>query len=245
MDAVRRELRERSVGHAGTLDPLATGLLVLGVGKATRLLEYMQYDKAYETEIELGILTETDDADGARLEDRPVPSRPDLDAAAAKLRGEIVQTPPRYSAVKVEGRKLYEHARKGREVEAPERRVRVDELAILSYEPPRARLFVRGSKGLYIRSIARDLGGHVTALRRTACGPFRVEDAGPELLPVDVGLLHLPELRLTTEELHDFENGRLVRREVDGIVRVYCGPRFVGIGEKTESGMKPRKVIQT
>src|SRR5436190_3239798 len=245
VDAVRRRLGERSVGHAGTLDPLATGLLVIGVGKATRLLEYMQYDKAYEAEVELGILTETDDADGARIEQRPVPSRAELEAAAATMVGDIVQTPPRYSAVKVAGRKLYEHARQGREVEAPERRVRVDELALLSYEPPRARFLVRGSKGLYIRAIARDLGGHVTALRRTACGPFRVEDAGDELLPVDVGLLHLPELRLTTEELHDFENGRVVRREVEGIVRVYCGPRFVGIGQKAEDGTKPRKVIQT
>ena len=245
MDVVRRDLGERSVGHAGTLDPLATGLLVLGVGKATRLLEFMQYDKTYEAEIELGILTETDDADGARIDERPVPSRADLEAAASALVGEISQKPPRYSAVKVGGRKLYEHARKGHEVDAPERRVRVDELKLLSYEPPRARFLVRGSKGLYIRSIARDLGGNVASLRRTACGPFRVEDAGPELLPVDVGLIHLPEIRLSTEELHHFENGRLVPRSVDGIVRVYCGPRFVGIGEKSGDGMKPRKVIQT
>jgi tRNA pseudouridine55 synthase len=245
VDAVRRERGERSVGHAGTLDPLATGLLVLGVGKATRLLEFMQYDKTYEVEVELGILTETDDADGARLEERPVPSRTELEAAAAKFVGDIVQKPPRYSAVKVEGRKLYEHARKGREVEVPERRVRVDELLLQSYEPPRAHFRVRGSKGLYVRSIARDLGGHVTALRRTASGPFRVEDAGPELLPVDVGLTHLPEIRLTTEELQHFENGRMVPREVEPLVRVYCGPRFVGIGEKAGGGMKPRKVIQT
>jgi tRNA pseudouridine55 synthase len=245
VDAVRRDLKERSVGHAGTLDPLATGLLVLGVGKATRLLEYMQYDKTYETEIVLGVLTETDDADGPRIETRPVPSRAELESASTKFRGEIVQVPPRYSAVKVEGRKLYDYARKGREVEAPERRVRVDELTLLSYEPPRARFRIRGSKGLYIRSIARDLGGHVAALRRTVCGPFRVEDAGTELLPMDVALMHLPELRLTTEELHRFETGRAVERPVEGIVRVYCGPRFVGIGEKAESGMKPRKVIQT
>src|SRR6185436_2257175 len=86
VDAVRRELGERSVGHAGTLDPLATGLLVLGVGKATRLLEFMQYDKSYEVEIELGALTETDDADGARIEERPVPSRADLEAACGGLR---------------------------------------------------------------------------------------------------------------------------------------------------------------
>src|SRR5882672_1808653 len=243
VDAVRRELGERSVGHAGTLDPLATGLLVLGVGKATRLLEYMQYDKTYEVEFELGILTETDDADGPRIGERPVLSRAELQAASAKLLGEIVQRPPKYSAVKVEGRKLYEYARKGREVEAPERRVRVDELALLSYEPPRARFRVRGSKGLYVRSIARDLGGHVTVLRRTACGPFRVEDASTELLPMDAALLHLPEIRLTTEELHRFENGRVVDRPVGGIVRVYCGPRFVGIGEKADLGLKPRKVI--
>jgi len=245
VDAVRRDLKERSVGHAGTLDPLATGLLVLGVGRATRLLEYMQYDKTYETTIELGVLTETDDADGPKIETRPVPSRAELEAASAKMLGEIVQIPPRYSAVKVAGRKLYDYARKGREVEAPERRVRVDELSLLSYEPPRAAYRIRGSKGLYIRSIARDLGGHVTALRRTACGPFRVEDAGPDLLPMDVALMHLPELRLSTEELHRFETGRTVERPVEGIVRVYCGPRFVGIGEKAESGMKPRKVIQT
>src|SRR5262245_15633475 len=243
VDLVRRELGERSVGHAGTLDPLATGLLILGVGKATRILEYMQYDKTYEVEIRLGMLTETDDADGARIEERPVPSREELEAAAAKLVGEILQKPPRYSAVKVEGRKLYEYARKGREVEAPERKVRVDELALLAYDPPRARFRVRGSKGLYVRSIARDLGGHVAALRRTACGPFRVEDAGPDLLPMDVALMHLPEVRLTTEELHHFENGRIVAREVEPLVRVYCGPRFVGIGEKSGSGLKPRKVI--
>jgi len=245
VDAVRRELRERSVGHAGTLDPLATGLLVLGVGKATRILEYMQYDKTYEVEILLGMLTETDDADGPRIEERPVPTRSELEAAAAKMVGEIAQKPPKYSAVKVEGRKLYDYARKGRDVEAPVRKVRVDELSLLSYDPPRARFRVRGAKGLYVRSIARDLGGHVTALRRTACGPFRVEDVSPDLLPMDVALMHLPEVRLTTEELHHFENGRTVAREVEPLVRVYCGPRFVGIGERSGSALKPRKVLQT
>jgi tRNA pseudouridine55 synthase len=244
VDAVRRDLKERGVGHAGTLDPLATGLLVLGVGKATRLLEYMQYDKTYEAEVELGVLTETDDADSPKIDTRPVPSKADLEAALLRFVGEISQKPPRYSAVKIDGRKLYDYARRGKEIDAPERKVRVDELTLLSYEPPRARLRIRGSKGLYIRSIARDLGGHVTALRRTACGPFRIEDAGPELLPMDVALMHLPEIRLTTEELHRFETGRAVERPVEGIVRVYCGPRFVGIGEKAESGMKPRKVIQ-
>ena len=245
MDIVRRDLKERSVGHAGTLDPGATGLLVLGVGKGTRILEYMQYDKTYEAEFELGILTETDDADGPPIGERPVPSRTDLQAAAMTMLGEIAQKPPRYSAVKVGGRKLYDYARRGREVEAPERHVRVDELTLVFYEPPRAKFRIRGSKGLYVRSIARDLGGHVVELRRTACGPFRVENADQALLPLDVALMHLPEIRLTTEELHRFENGRCVERPVQGIVRVYCGPRFVGIGQPGESGLKPRKVLQT
>jgi tRNA pseudouridine55 synthase len=246
VDLVRRERGDRHVGHAGTLDPLATGLLVLGLGKALKLLEFMtEYGKTYETEIELGILTETDDADGARVGERPVPDRAALEAAAAKLVGEIVQKPPRYSAVKVAGRKLYEYARKGKEVEAPERRVRVDELALLSYEPPRARFRVRGSKGLYVRSLARDLGGHVAELRRLACGPFRIEDAGDELLPMDTAVMHLPEVRLSTEESHAFENGRRVERETAPLVRVYCGPRFIGIGEREGKVMKPRKVILT
>src|SRR6185369_6569465 len=120
VDAVRRDLQERSVGHAGTLDPLATGLLVFGIGKGTRVLEYMQYDKTYEAEFELGFLTETDDADGARSEERPVPSRAELEAAIATMVGDLVQKPPRYSAIKVAGRKLYDYARKGKEVEAPE-----------------------------------------------------------------------------------------------------------------------------
>ena len=243
---VRRLTGVKRVGHAGTLDPLATGLLVLGLGKALKLLEFMSgYDKTYEAEFELGVLTETDDAGGARVGERPVPDRGSLEAAAAKLTGEIVQTPPRYSAVKVAGRKLYEYARTGREVEAPERRVRVDELALLSYEPPRARFRVRGSKGLYVRSLARDLGGHVAELRRLACGPFRIEDAGDELLPMDTAVMHLPELRLSTEEAHRFEDGKTQVMETAPLIRVYCGPRFIGIGERTEQGMKPRKVILT
>ena len=241
---VRRERGERKAGHAGTLDPLATGLLVVALGKALRLIEYLQdHPKTYEVEVELGILTETDDAEGARTEERPVPSRTDLEAAASKLVGEIDQRPPRYSAVKVEGRRLYQYARAGRTVDAPPRKVTVGELALLSYEPPRARFRVRGGKGLYVRSIARDLGGHVTELRRTAIGPFRVESAGPELLPVDTAVRHLPEVRLTEPEEADFVNGRLVARPVEGTVRVYREDRFLGMGESSGGGMKPRKVL--
>ena len=243
---VRRRTGERRAGHAGTLDPLATGLLVIALGKGLRLLEFMaDHEKTYETEIELGFLTETDDVDGPRIAERPVPSRAELEAAAAAMLGEISQTPPRYSAVKVDGRRSYALARAGKDVELAPRGVRVDELALLSYEPPRARFRIRGSKGLYVRAIARDLGGHVTELRRLASGPFRIEDASEEPLPIDTAVTHLPEIRLTTEELHRFETGRTVAREVGGLVRVYCGPRFVGIGEPAGAEMKPRKVVQT
>ena len=241
---VRRERGERRAGHAGTLDPAATGLLVVALGRGLRLLEFMQYDKTYEFEVELGILTETDDAEGARVGERPVPSRAELEAAAAALVGEIVQRPPQYSAVRVAGKKLYEYARAGQDVEVPERRVTVHELALLGWAPPRARFRLRGSKGIYVRSVARDLGGHVVELRRTACGPFRVEDAGPDLLPIDAAVRHLPEVRLTEEEARRFGNGRVIDRAGEaGLARVTCGPRFLGIGESTGTALRPRKVI--
>ncbi len=244
VDEIRRGRGERRAGHAGTLDPLATGLLVVALGKALRLVEYLQgHPKTYDVEVELGILTETDDAEGARVEERPVPSRPELEAASSRLVGEIEQRPPRYSAVKVGGRRLYEYARGGKEFEAPIRRVTVRELALLSYDPPKARFRVRGSKGLYVRSIARDLGGHVTELRRTAVGPFRVEDAGPALLPVDAAVGHLPEMRLSEEEAGDFVHGRFIARPAAGIVRVYRDERFLGVGEPSGEGLKPRKVL--
>ena len=121
--------------------------------------------------------------------------------------------------------------------------VTVHELVLLDYAPPLARFRVRGSKGLYVRSIARDLGGHVTALRRLASGPFRVEDAGPEPLPTDTAVMHLPEVRLSTEETGRFESGRKIEREVRGPVRVYCGPRFIGVGRPKDGGLQPWKVF--
>lgn len=244
VEGIRRERGERRVGHAGTLDPLATGLLVVGVGKAVRLLEFLQdLEKTYEFTVELGVLTETDDAEGSPIGTAPVPSREELERRAARFVGEIVQKPPRYAAVKVRGRKLYEYAREGRAVEVPERRVRVADLTLLAYDPPRARFRVRGSKGLYVRSLARDLGGHVVELRRTAVGPFRVEDAGPELLPPDTAVLHLPEVRLSAQEADRFSAGLPVEREAVGLVRVYGDSRFLGIGEGTGRLLRPRKVL--
>jgi tRNA pseudouridine55 synthase len=245
VDQVRRRLGTSHVGHAGTLDPLATGLLVLGVGRALRLLEYLQgHDKEYLVGVRLGVRTDTDDADGTPVAEGPVPDRPALEAALRALTGPILQRPPAYSAVKVGGRRLYQLARAGRPAEAPPREVRVDALELLAYEPPLARLRVRGSKGLYVRAIARDLGGHVVELRRTRSGPFRVEDAGPELLPLEAAVTALPERRLTPEEALDFVNGKTVAGALEADeVRVTEAGRFLGIGRRVEGGMRARKVL--
>lgn len=244
VEEIRRDRGEPRAGHAGTLDPMATGLLVVALGKGLRLLEFMTgWDKTYEFEVLLGVRTDTDDAEGRHEETVDVPDRAELERRAAALVGEIDQRPPRYSAVRVGGKRLYEYARAGEMVDAPVRRVTVHELTLRDTVPPRARFRLRCSKGAYVRSIARELGGHVTMLRRTGSGPFRIEDAGPELLPIDVAVMNLPEVRLSSEEAVRFEHGTPVERECTGLVRVYCGPRFIGIGEGTGTALKPRKVI--
>jgi tRNA pseudouridine55 synthase len=238
---VRKKTGERRIGHAGTLDPLATGLLVLGLGRGARLLEFMEdHDKEYVADVRLGVLTDTDDAEGKVVGERPVPSREEL---ARSLRtGEILQRVPDYAAVKVKGRKLYEYARAGEAVPAPERRVTIHEIEILDYAPPVAKIRVRCSKGTYIRAIARDLGGSLDALRRTASGPFRVEEAG-KMLPLDAAVSHLPEVRVAAPDA--FVHGHTVPMELSApLVRVYCGAEFLGVGERVADGLKPRKVLR-
>jgi tRNA pseudouridine55 synthase len=187
---VRRLTGTRKVGHAGTLDPMATGVLLVGIGRATRLLGHLTLtEKAYDATIRLGAATTTDDAEGepigaasaAHLTERDV-----LEAARAFV-GEIEQRPSSVSAVKVDGRRAYALVRAGEQVDLPARRVTVHELSISGVRPAGERLDVdvslRCSSGTYVRAIARDLGsalavgGHLTALRRTAVGPFTLRDA--------------------------------------------------------------------
>lgn len=183
---VRRRGRVRRVGHAGTLDPAATGVLPVLIGQATRFAEHLvDATKVYDAEIQLGLATDTYDAEGTvlRRADAAHVRREDVEAALARFRGEIEQAPPPFSAVKRGGVPLYVRARRGEAVAAAPRRVRCDQLDIVSYEPPRLRLRVECGKGFYVRSLAHDLGevlgvgGCLTALRRTRVGPFRVEDA--------------------------------------------------------------------
>ncbi len=181
-------LSTRKIGHAGTLDPMATGLLVLGVGRATRLLKFVQgLTKEYVARALLGVATDTLDADGAVLERSPLPvSQAEVEAVLERFRGPIMQVPPMVSARKVEGRRLYELARQGKEVEREARPVEIHTLEITDFAPsdyPEVELRVRCSTGTYVRTLADDIGralggrAHLVSLRRTANGPLRVDDA--------------------------------------------------------------------
>jgi tRNA pseudouridine55 synthase len=183
---VRGRCGERRVGHAGTLDPAATGVLPVLIGQSTRLVQYLvDATKAYEATIELGVATDTYDGEGeviARTDASGV-TRQQAEAALEKFRGDFMQTPPAYSALKRDGVPLYKRARRGESVELEPRPVRVDQLYITGWMPPSVSLHVECAKGFYVRSLAHDLGadlgvgGMLSGLRRSRVGAFHVEDA--------------------------------------------------------------------
>jgi tRNA pseudouridine55 synthase len=185
----RRALQQRSIGHAGTLDPMATGVLVLAVGEATKLVAYLTADaKEYLAEVTLGVATDTLDADGQPVAQAPVPaelSEARVREVLGRFRGALEQRAPVVSAIKQGGRPLHERVRRGEAVEAPVRSVVVHALDLRACDLPRLELRVRCSKGFYVRALARDLAealgtvGHLSALRRTHSGPFEVEGAVP------------------------------------------------------------------
>jgi len=200
--ALRRRTGART-GHAGTLDPFATGLLVLLSGAATRLAPcFVGLDKRYVTDVDLTATTSTGDPEGELLERHPAPARADVDAALAALRGEVELPIPAASAVKIGGERAYRLARRGVVVEMPLRRSLVHALDVIAYSgdathAAAVRLELHVSSGTYVRSIAQALGGHCTTLRRTSVGPFVVGEAAPvddaTLLPVAEALVRLPE----------------------------------------------------
>ncbi len=231
---VRGMLGFRKIGHAGTLDPMATGLLVLGLGRATRLLRFItDQPKEYVAVAGMGIATDTLDADGVEVHRQAMSVGPEEVATVmAGFIGEQQQTPPMVSALKVGGKRLHDLARQGKEVERPARTVTVDHLVLETFEPgpfPKIGFRVVGGKGLYVRvladDIARVLGGraHLTALRRIRTGPLRVEDArridaldslasqgasGEVLLSPSEGLRHLPAIEVSGPLVKAVSNGR-------------------------------------
>ena len=181
---MRRVFQIKKIGHAGTLDPMATGLLLILVGKATKASQYlMSLDKEYVGTITLGEVTDSQDADGEILMTKPVPDLQEADVAKVmqEFLGDQYQTPPMFSAKKINGQKLYNLARKGKEVAREPRVIHISRYEITKFALPEISFIVRSSKGAYIRTLAHDLGnrlgcgGHLSALRRTAVGQFRVE----------------------------------------------------------------------
>jgi tRNA pseudouridine55 synthase len=230
--AVRRLCRERRVGHAGTLDPLATGVLPVCLGKATRVVEYlMEHPKKYRAEVEFGLATDTGDAEGQIVGrgDVSAVSEAAVSEALERFRGSIQQTPPMFSALKHHGRRLYEMARAGITVDRPSRTVEIHDIGLVSWNAPVATIEVTCSRGTYIRSLAQDLGhvlgcgAYLKNLSRVSYGPFDIAratsvpqlaeavDAG-ELLcllsPVDSVMSHLPALTASVEEESSIRHGR-------------------------------------
>jgi tRNA pseudouridine55 synthase len=195
--ALVRDLRRRTgarTGHAGTLDPFATGLLLLLSGRATKLAScFVGLDKRYLTDVDLTARTSTGDPEGAVIEQRQPPDSPEaLEEALAGLRGEIDLPVPAASAVKIGGERAYRLARRGVAVEMPLRRSRVDALDVIAYRDGIASLDLRVSSGTYVRAIADALGGHCATLRRTEIGPFQVEEADPErFIPAEEALARI------------------------------------------------------
>ena len=258
VDSVRRTLATRKVGHAGTLDPMATGLLLIGVGRATRLLRFLgDLAKTYEGTLRLGVETDTLDADGDVIRDASVDvTKEHVADAMRSLVGESFQRPPAYSAVKVGGRKLYEAARAGEHLEAEPRAIRVDAFDLLSFDLPDVTFRVICSGGTYVRVLAADVGGavstgaHLTALRRTAIGPYRAEDAVlPEAvrepLPIEAAVGHLPRLDLEADEAEAASHGRpLGPADIGGPYGVF-GPdgRLIGVYEDDGPRARPQVIL--
>lgn len=266
----RRITGQRRIGHTGTLDPMATGLLVLCLGRATRLVEYITgHGKTYEGEVVLGVTTETDDAEGAVVECRPVPEL--SEAVVAELRqrftGSVQQVPPAYSAVQVGGERAYAAARRGGALTLAARPVQIDALEIRMLPPDRLGLTVRCGPGTYIRALARDVGealgcgAHLSALRRTAAGPFRLEQAATltelqeavdggrlaELvLPGDDGLTDHQVAILGSEKAAAIGHGIRLASEgrTDGPLRLYgIDGTFIGVGRLADGYLLAEKIL--
>ena len=270
IQVARRVLGVRRVGHTGTLDPFASGLLLLCVGRATRLAEYFHLlSKTYSATAVLGLETDTEDRTGAvtvRSDDWRSVTREDIERAADRLRGEHGQVPPAFSAKKVAGRRAYVAARAGETIELAARAVNVHALEIVDIRLPEVDFVAEVSTGTYVRSLARDLGrdlgcgAHLSCLRRLSIGPFCVADAvgladlAEAAIPAGASrsaaqsLSWLPTRSLSESEVTEVEHGRRIpdpdqRGDSDQPVALVVGERLVAVGRRDSKGLRPDKVF--
>jgi len=227
-----REIRRRTgarTGHAGTLDPFASGLLLVLSGAATRLAPWLVgLGKRYVTEIDLSSRTETGDPEGELVEEQEPPGKAELERRLGDLRGEVELPIPAASAVKIGGERAYRLMRRGVEVEMPRRRSRIDALDIIAYTGDAVTLDLCVSSGTYVRAVAAALGGHCRTLRRMEVGPFRVEDADPErILPPAEAVSFLPGVDVSEQEARALRAGR---RHGEEDVRYLLAGELVAVG---------------
>lgn len=267
----RKALNIRHIGHSGTLDPAVTGVMLLAVGKATRLIQYLQGDKLYRGTVRLGITTHSQDASGQVLAEREVPplSQADLEAVLQGFIGPQEQVPPMVSAVSVNGQRLYQWARRGIEIEnRPRRRIWIYALKLLRWETPCLEIEVHCSAGTYIRTLAHDLGerlgcgAHLQQLCRIAAHGIPHESCLPlDMLvtdpmnfprwPLDFPLQHLPALRLSHTESLRYLNGQIFQPLQSGplgqTLRIYGADQFLGVGHirPRDHCLKPDCVVES
>ena len=259
-----RRLFHSKVGHTGTLDPLATGVLVLLLGRATRLARFLRSDeKDYLAEIKLGTTTDTYDREGRVVSEKPVPplDEAEVRAVLAGFVGSIKQVPPAYSAIKVGGRKLYERARRQEEVKPPERQIRIHRLELLGYEQETISVAVGCSAGTYIRSLAHDIGAvigcgaHLWDLRRTRAGSFDLTRAVPlsalpnwgsqMIIPVGELLPEVPRLDLAEATAERVRHGNAFPfAAIPGLFRLFEGDRLIAIAEGDGNVIQPVVVLE-
>ena len=268
---LRRLTGVRKIGHAGTLDPLASGVLPICIGKAVRLSEYlMSDDKVYRAELTFGVRTATDDAEGEIVSQQDVNlSRTQIEKMLAEFVGAQTQVPPQYAAIKIAGKPMYESARRGETIEAAPRQIHIERLTLLDWATPRATMDVACGKGTYIRALARDLGerlgcgAYLSALARTQCGVFALADAvaldtlerasdwRTHLLPMDYGLRAWPAVHLSADATLRILNGMTVSLAVETatqpLVRAYdAHAEFFAVlrvdAERNE--LRPEKVFR-
>ena len=258
----RRALGERRIGHAGTLDPFATGLLVLLAGRVTRLLPYLDGEpKVYDARVRFGVETDTDDASGRMIREAPLPIRADVDRAIAGLTGTLDQEPPAYSAKQVAGQRAYDAARRGTPVRLPPTRVTVHSWEVKARTNDTLDVTITCSGGTYVRALARDLGrqagsaAHLATLRRTRSGPFLVSDACTLDALRDGRCGTLPPLRalssLALEQLDAASADRAARGNpvdatVSGDRAALLGPNgeLVAVAERSGTRWQPRTVLR-
>lgn len=263
VSVLRRVTKIKQIGHTGTLDPFAEGVLPICIGKATRLIEYLQDDKEYLATVQFGAATNTFDLDGEKVftSDKKV-SRDDIKEGLKSFEGEISQLPPIFSAIKVKGKKLYEYARKGEEVEIQPRKVVIENIELKNFdeELQQAQILLKCSKGTYIRSIANDLGknlgcgGYLIKLIRTQAGKFRVENS-VQLDGIDVEsnlinpleILNLPKIAVDNDDLARIKNGMQIYKTCDKIGNfvslIYNDVEICAVGIADGEKIKLKKVF--